>query len=193
MNQPTRRAAQARERRAQLLDAALALFAEQGFERATIKDLSEAAGVTQGLVYHYFRGKDELLFAVLERQSFLPELRRLLAVAPDRPAAEVLREIAAGFAALLAEREPLMRIVARESQTNPRVAAVLQRVIEEAVGLLAGYLDARIRAGELRPHHPRVTARTLFYLVVMLRLTRTPADGFLPAFVDTLLRGVAAH
>jgi AcrR family transcriptional regulator len=193
MNQVTRRAAQARERRAQLLDAALALFAEQGFERATIKDLSEAAGVAQGLVYHYFASKDELLFAVIERQSFLPELRRLLAVAPDRPAAEVLREVAAGFAALLAEREPLMRIVARESQTNPRVAAVLQRVIEEAVGLLAGYLDARIRAGELRPHDPRVTSRALFYLVVMLRLTHTPADGFLPTFVDTLLRGVAAH
>src|SRR5205823_2878883 len=193
MDQPTRRAAQARERRAQLLDAALALFAEQGFGRATIKGLSEAAGVAQGLVYHYFRSKDELLFAVLERQSFLPELRRLLAVAPDRPASEVVREVAGDFAALLAEREPLMRIVARESQINPRVAAVLQRVIEEAVALLAGYLDARIRAGELRPHDPRVTARVLFYMVVMLRLTRTPADGFLPAFVDTLLRGVAAH
>src|SRR5947209_6189974 len=193
MNQPTRRAAQAGERRAQLLDAALALFAEQGFERATIKALSEAAGVAQGLVYHYFRSKDELLFTVLERQSFLPELRRLLAVAPDRLASEVLREVAGDFAALLAERESLMRIVARESQTNPRVVAILQRVIEEAVGLLAGYLDARIRAGELRPHDPRVTARALLYLVVMLRLTRTPADGFLPAFVDTLLRGVAAH
>src|SRR5437764_10263335 len=193
MNQPTRRAAQARERRAQLLDAALALFAERGFERATIKDLSEAAGVAQGLVYHYFRSKDELLFAVLERQSFLPELRRLLAVPPDGPASEVLQEVAGDFAALLAEREPLMRIVARESQTNPRVVAVLQRVIEEAVALLAGYLDARIRAGGLRPHDPRVTARALLYLVVMLCLTRTPADGFLPAFVDTLRRGVAAH
>ena len=191
--QPTARALRARERRDQLLISALALFAERGFENASMKDLAAAAGVAPGLVYHYFRSKDELLFTVLERQSFLPELRRLLAVAPDRPASEVLREVAAGFAALLAEREPLMRIVARESQTNPRVAAVLQRVIEEAVALLAGYLDARIRAGELRPHDPRVTARALFYMVVMLRLTRTPADGFLPAFVDILLRGVAAR
>lgn len=192
MKRATWRDQQAEERRRQLLDTALALFAQRGFDNTTVKELSEAAGVAQGLVYHYFRSKEELLFAVLERQSFLPELRRLLAVPPDQPAAEVLQAVAHDFSALLAEREPLLRLVAREAQTDPRVAAALQRLIRESVELLAGYLAARIRAGELRPHDPSVTARTLFYTVVMLRLTRTPDDGFLPAFVHTLLHGVAA-
>jgi hypothetical protein len=85
-----------------------------------------------------------------------------------------------------------MRIVLREMQTNPQVAALLQQRIQEGVELLAAYLDTRIQAGELRPHDPRITARTLFYMVVMLHLTRTSDTGFLPAFISTLLDGVKA-
>lgn len=192
MKRMTSRDRQAEERRGQLLDAALALFAQRGFDNATIKELSESAGVAQGLVYHYFRSKEALLFAVLERQSFLPELRRLLAVSPDRPTREVLLEIATGFSSLLTEREQLLRIVARESQTSPEVAVALHRVIQEAVGLLATYLEARIRSGELRVHDASVPARALFYTVITLHLARTPADGFLAAFVDALLHGIAA-
>lgn len=193
MKRLTRRDQQAEARRQQLLDVALALFAERGFEGTTIKDLCEAAGVAQGLVYHYFRSKEDLLFAVLEQQSFLPELRRVLVVQPDRPARAVLREIAAGFYALVSEREHLVRIVIREMQANPQVSAVLQRLIQEAVGMLASYLDARITAGDLRPHDSNITARTLFYTIFMLRLTHTPADEFLSPLVDTLLHGIAAE
>jgi AcrR family transcriptional regulator len=189
----TRRAQQAEDRRQQLLDVALALFAERGFENTSIKDVCAAAGVAPGLVYHYFRSKDELLAAILAQRHFQPELRRLAAAAPDRPAAEVLPEVAARFDALLGEREALLRLAAREMHTNPAVAAAVRERADEGAELLAGYLEARIRAGELRPHDPRVTARALAAMVVMLRLTRTPADAFLPAFVDILLRGIAAR
>jgi AcrR family transcriptional regulator len=188
----TKRDQQAEERRRQLLDTALALFAQRGFENTTIKDLAEATGVAQGLVYHYFRSKDELLFAILEERGFLPALRRLLTVSPDRPAAEVLDEVAHGFSDFLTERGLMLRIVMREAQTNPRVALMREGMIEGGVELLSSYLAARIRAGELRPHDPRITARAFFSTLVVLHLTRTPTDDFLPAFVDLLLHGVAA-
>jgi AcrR family transcriptional regulator len=188
-----RRAEQAEARRRQLIATALSLFAERGFDRTSIKDLAAATGVAPGLIYHYFRSKDELLFAVLEAQSFLPELRRLLAIAPDRPAADVLLEVAEGFSALIDERADTLRIVAREVQTDPHVLAALQHLIHEATELLAGYIDARIEIGELRPHDARVTARALFSVVVLPYLARVPIDGFLRPFVTTLLYGIAAR
>jgi AcrR family transcriptional regulator len=193
MQRVTRRDQQAEERRQQLLDTALVLFAQRGFENTSIKDLSEAAGVAQGLVYHYFPSKEAVLFAILEQRNFRPELRRLLEVAPERPAMEVLQEVASRLLALLAEREYFMRIVLREMQINPQVADLLQQRIQDGVELLAAYLDTRIQAGELRPHDPRVTARALFYTVVMLHLTHTADTGFLPAFVSTLLHGIKAR
>src|SRR4029453_9176360 len=87
----------AEARRLQLIDTALDVFAAKGLEAATIKDLSDAAGVAQGLLYQYFRSKEELLEAVLQRHYFLPEIRRITSPDRDRPAAEVLLEVALGF------------------------------------------------------------------------------------------------
>jgi len=48
-------------RRKQILDAAIFVFAEKGFHTTRVSDIAERAGVAYGLVYHYFRNKDEIL------------------------------------------------------------------------------------------------------------------------------------
>jgi len=146
-----------------------------------------------GLVYHYFRSKDELLLAVLERNSFLPALRELLAIAPDQPATEVLPRIATGFSAMVAERADFMSLVLRESQTNPEVAAAMGKLIGEALELLVTYLGGRVAAGELRPHDVTVTARAIFQSIVAGHLNRLPAPGFEAGLVDVILHGVLAR
>lgn len=50
----------------ELLDAALAVFAERGYRNTRIDDVAEAAGVTKGAVYHYFATKEELLLRAIE-------------------------------------------------------------------------------------------------------------------------------
>jgi AcrR family transcriptional regulator len=190
MKRRTKRDLQAEERRNQLVDVSLRLFAQKGFERTTIKDISEVAGVAQGLIYHYFGSKEELLFAAVERHGFLPEMRRILSASYERPAGEMLLEIATGFSALLVEKDDLVRVFFRESQVNPQVGKRLADIIREAVELLARYLTARIAVGELRPHDPEVAARSLLYTVQMLHMTRVAADNFIPEMVDNLLLGI---
>lgn len=61
---------QSRERaRAAILDAALALFGEQGLERTTTAQVAQRAGVSKGLIYHYFPSKQALIGQVLERHG----------------------------------------------------------------------------------------------------------------------------
>jgi AcrR family transcriptional regulator len=48
------------ERREQILDAANALFAERAYEEVSIEDIATSAGVTRGLVHHYFGGRKEV-------------------------------------------------------------------------------------------------------------------------------------
>ncbi|HEV2131000.1 MAG TPA: TetR/AcrR family transcriptional regulator [Longimicrobiaceae bacterium] len=52
--------------RARILEHALQLFAERGFDRTSVKLLAESAGISPGLVYHYFRSKDDVLRAIFE-------------------------------------------------------------------------------------------------------------------------------
>ncbi len=186
----TSRTRQADARREELLRTALRLFAEHGVDGTTIADIAAATGTAHGLVYHYYASKNDLLLAVLERFSFLAELRRLLDVSPDRPAIEVLTEIAVRFSTLIRERADLLRLVSRESQTNPVVAAALGDVMVEGTRLIATYLDARVAAGELRPHDTSVPARGLFWAIVTMHLAQAPDNGFEVSLVDVLVNGL---
>jgi TetR/AcrR family fatty acid metabolism transcriptional regulator len=56
------------EKRRAILHAAVRVFAEKGYHGCRIADVARAAGVAYGLVYHYFRNKDELLESVFAEQ-----------------------------------------------------------------------------------------------------------------------------
>jgi AcrR family transcriptional regulator len=182
----------AEARRLQLIDTALDVFAAKGLEAATVKDLSDAAGVAQGLLYHYFPSKEALLEAVLERHYFLPEIRRILSADRHRPAAEVLLEVARGFARMLDENRSVMQLMLREAPSNPLIAERIERSRREGTRLLTEYLQSRVAAGELRPHDSDAAARLLMYGVVAAHLAGTPPEPFVPAAVDILLQGLLA-
>ena len=55
------------QRRDQILDAANALFAERAYDEVSIEDIARSAGVTRGLVHHYFGGRKEVYIGLLER------------------------------------------------------------------------------------------------------------------------------
>jgi TetR/AcrR family transcriptional regulator, transcriptional repressor of bet genes len=60
-------------RRQQLVEAAISVIHEQGFDQATVARIARRAGVSSGMVHHYFKDKDELLFATM--RYLLAELR----------------------------------------------------------------------------------------------------------------------
>src|SRR2546426_4715714 len=57
------------DRREQIIDAAMRVFSQKGFTRATNKDVAREAGITPGLIYYYFESKEKLLEAVIETRS----------------------------------------------------------------------------------------------------------------------------
>ena len=188
---PTGRRAQALWRRERLLDAALTVFVEKGLDGATIKDITAAAGVTQGLLYHYFPGKDALLLALLDERGFLPELRHVLNGSRGRPAGEVLPEVASGFRQLLAENADLVSLFFAAGRANPAIRTGLREFVTEGQRLVADYLTARVASGELRPHDIRTAAQLLLSTVALGQVTGADVDP--AALVDVLLRGLTAH
>src|SRR5438445_9876784 len=53
------------DRREQIIDAAMRVFSQKGFSRATNKDIAREIGITPGLIYHYFESKEALLKEVI--------------------------------------------------------------------------------------------------------------------------------
>jgi len=144
------------EKRKQILDAAIRVFAERGYHGARVGDIAQHAGVAHGLLYHYFASKEEVL-RVIFLENWGELIARFRAVeAADEPADQKLE----GIAKILLRtwrNDPalvtvMVRDVARSEQIQGRVDevgeafAIVERIIRE--GQLAGVfrkdLDARL-------------------------------------------------
>jgi AcrR family transcriptional regulator len=194
---PSSRKTQAEERRLQIMDIALKVFAEKGFSKTTIKDLADAAGISAGLMYHYFPGKEKLLEAAVEQNSFLPQLREILSDTGDSPCREVLRDIFLKFSKLLRQRNSIIKIFLQEGSTNAKVRRVLSNIANEGLPLLQNFLSASIATGELKPHNTEVTARCLFSTAIMFRFTRgvfkssrVTESQFIDEMLDYFFQGI---
>jgi TetR/AcrR family fatty acid metabolism transcriptional regulator len=76
------------DKRARILDAAIKVFAERGFHTATVAEIARAAGVADGTIYLYFKGKDDLLLRLFDEKmtELLAEARSELAKERTAPA-----------------------------------------------------------------------------------------------------------
>ena len=169
---PTARQRIAAARRGQILETALKLFAERGFDATSTRQIAQEVGIAEGLIFHYFPTKASLLTAILQdrlegRRAFRSELRPLLVGASGKPAPEVLGAVASGWLATLRRDEEFV-VVLFAAQTNPEVGAAWQGLIREGTELLTGYLASRVEAGELRKDLPLETAATMFVSSLMI-------------------------
>jgi AcrR family transcriptional regulator len=197
MNKRDGRLVKGEATRAHLVETALSVFAEKGFARATIKDLGVAAGMSPAILYHYFKGKEELLQAVVERYSFVGDVRRLIDAGESLPIGDFLRALTQRFYVLIGERLDLVRIFLQEGASNETVAATWKSLLSQGFPLLSGYFNRQIALGRLRPHSAEVTVRTLGTAVVMLRFTEhilppqtVSGPEFIDQLVDNLLSGL---
>jgi TetR/AcrR family transcriptional regulator, fatty acid metabolism regulator protein len=102
------------DRRRQILDAAVRVFARQGFHACRVSDIADEAGVAYGLVYHYFRSKEEVLDTLFtERWDILLQVIRDTD-ADDGSARDKLRTIAAFILDSYRHDPDLMKVIVVE-------------------------------------------------------------------------------
>ncbi len=143
------RQTQAARRREQLLEVAFALFAERGYRATSVRDITRAAGVTEAVLYHYFGNKADLLAAVLAVYAPFAGYRRILDAADSTPVDAVLRQLGGEFLRLLRERRQFVLTLLSESATDPEIAAILSRLLDDIIQTVAAFLDARRSRGEV--------------------------------------------
>ncbi|BET52260.1 TetR/AcrR family transcriptional regulator [Kitasatospora aureofaciens] len=94
--------------RANLLDAAFAVFAAKGFGRVSIEEVCEAAGYSRGAFYSNFDSLDELFFALYEQRADLIADQVTTALAADGPGLDVPAAVERVSEVLLLDRDWLL-------------------------------------------------------------------------------------
>ncbi|HEX9037318.1 MAG TPA: TetR/AcrR family transcriptional regulator [Ktedonobacterales bacterium] len=160
------------DRRQLILEAALDVFAEQGFEGATTKEIAARADVTHGLIYFYFASKEDLFQATFEHtlRGALDELRPPGAdTTSDEPEIVIERSVARLLETISSPRvSSLARIMMRMAANGDRKGGPLRECkisMMRAVGsfndTLAAYLETQIARGKLRPVKSRAVVTLL--------------------------------
>jgi TetR/AcrR family transcriptional regulator, cholesterol catabolism regulator len=163
------RVATSSARRQQILDTATAVFAEKGIVAATVRDISERAGILSGSLYHHFASKEEMITEILSPaiRSQIDEFDRI--VAQHNDPTEILRLIIAAEIAQSARAPQVARIL-RQDEHQIAVMVGLHEVVQQRRAIRArveSVLANGINAGKFRSDcDPRVTALALFDLTV---------------------------
>lgn len=151
------------DRREQIIDAAMRVFAQKGYSSATNKDIAREAGITPGLIYYYFESKEALLYAILEARSPLKLMAsfpsQALELPPEQFFPMLLRQVLD-----IVEGEDvigLLRVMIPEILHNPTLFALPISLFPRIFKFLGSYVEVKIASGEIRPLDSSLVVQTL--------------------------------
>ncbi len=191
----------------EILEAALAVFAEKGFAAARMADIAERARVSKGTIYLYFESK-EAVFRALVREMLVPRLAQAAELVrdykgPTKPLlAQILRTI--GTFVATSDRVVLPKMVIAEAGNFPDLARIYrEELIERGLALFGSVIRSGIEHGEFRPVPIEHAVRLCVAPILVAAIWRTtfvrpgeePYDyaGLIETHIETLLRGLSAE
>ena len=151
------------DRRRELLDAAAVVFARKGFHASRVGDIAEEAGVAHGLLYHYFRSKEEVLETIFRETwgALVVETQRIEDA--DVPLREQLRRFAGFYLGSWLVTPDAIRVLVREIARSPACRGARRRDPRRVPGADADDRGGASSAGEVRADCDPVLAAWVVY------------------------------
>lgn len=167
----------ARDTRREIVDAALDLFARQGFHGTSMREIGRAVGVRESALYHHFASKDAILEALTQElgpgkfdELTAADIGVLLETAGAR---QVLTNLAHGlFEAwtVPAEQKFLRIMMAEGLRGGPGVGIHPTAVLGHALKRVSGLFAEMMRRKQIRKADPEVVARAFMGPMMMMRM-----------------------
>lgn len=159
----------ASDRKKQLIDIAMGLFSEQGFDGTSTREIADAAGVNEAIIFRHFKTKEDLYWAVLadriERRGRTRRVKELLE--SDRDTRDVLVAIAETMLDRTADDMAVTRLLFYSALRNRELSdRFFQTYAHEKFELLSEFFRRRMEAGEFRAVDPLVAARSFLGMII---------------------------
>ncbi|MDR7392644.1 MAG: helix-turn-helix domain-containing protein [Armatimonadota bacterium] len=151
------------QRRQRIARAALEVFSARGYGEATVRSIARRAGVAEGTVYLYFRGKRDLLFAAWEAvmaSAVLPSVRRAEAAEPGAEE-EVLAAVFRDQFSLLLRHGAFFRLVMHRADVDAEFRRRVRIRVREFLEEVMRVVEQGVRRGTLAEVDPEVVVRAL--------------------------------
>jgi len=172
----------------ELLDAALALFAEKGFAATRSEEVAARAGVAKGTLYLYYPSKEELLKAVIsQRLSSQITAAAEQTDAFEGPTEQLMNEVLTDWWVKVFDSPTaaVFKLITTEMRNFPEIADFYVReVVEPGKQLVGRIIERGIRRGEFRRVDVASAVLSLIFPMVMLCLHKHSLGACVPAAMD---------
>lgn len=157
----------------------------KGYSRTTLDDIAAAAGISKGGIYWHFRGKDDLMAAIVAELSAVPHVMGIVEASDGMPFEEVMRQIYDALLDFLDRHGDFFFAIISEMRGNEELGAVFQRQIAQPLlGVLGAYLADQASRANLRPVHPIVLLQALMGPLALHMILRPVAEHRLGLRLD---------
>lgn len=160
------------EARNRILRAATQLFVKQGFLATTTRQIAARANVNEALIFYYFRGKQNLRWAVLEeRRRSNPVHEIVLArLQSNRPQKIIFTELAEEILGITEREDNMLRLLLAPwirdgAPSRALIARFYRKHLVKTYEVLAKYIRAQTREGTFRRIDPWLASRAFFSLI----------------------------
>jgi AcrR family transcriptional regulator len=181
-----------------ILNTACALFAQQGYMRASIADLADACQISRGALYHYFDSKEAILFAILDAhvRQMISDVEAAMAGQPDTLGRfrAAIRAIVELNARSTNEQRVILNELSFLSDAEQTAIKALERRLVETISDLLARLDTE---GKIVKRSKRVYTMMLFGMLNFSHTWYDPKGDIAPQefadmVVDLFLYGFTA-
>ena len=155
-NQPPQTEAETRTR---ILQAAQRLFARQGYDGTTTRDLAQAAGVAEGTLFRHFPNKKAILVEVAT-QGWIEILTDLLTELSEMGSYKAVAQVMRRRMLNLHQNIDMLRVCFMEAQFHPDLRDRIQlEVVDKMTDVAEAFFQTAMDRGIYRPMNPKVVAR----------------------------------
>jgi AcrR family transcriptional regulator len=162
------------DRRDQIIDAAMQVFAQKGFTRATNKDIAREAGITPGLIYYYFDSREDLLKAIIETRSPAQLMSTLPAQVFELPPETFIHMLILRALSIIETDQfiQLIRMIIPEIVHNTELEQIILPMTRRLLEFLGKYFEVQMEKGALRCVDGVLTAQIMVGSVFIFVLRR---------------------
>lgn len=163
--------------RSQIIGAAIQVISEKGFQKTTVRQIAQAAGIADGTIYNYFKNKDDILMAIVEqlteaevREVHFGEAEQLdFDTFVEEYFTHRAMEVEAGIA--------VMRVIFSETMVNEKLARlVFDQIYGPAFAVAEKYFAHQMKLGRVSKGDPTIISRLMMTPLMGLLTLRLLGD-----------------
>ena len=196
------------ERRHQILQVAMQLFADRGFRGTTTKEIANAAGVSEAMVFRHFANKEALYSAILDFKAEchheIDPMQLLTDLIETRDDFQIFYKLALHVLEHHDHDVLFIRLMLHSALEQHKLSELFfERFVAEYYNKLSSYIELRQSEGAFRNMNPRIAVRTFIGMIihhsmnnklfdVQRRLLNISNEEAAREFAQILLRGISA-